>query len=414
MHAHECISFAELGSYFANRRDLLTTEPVNRHTSVTVQPDQTFALAAACNALFAAGNTVPYFALIWALNGAVSSVGFPACAKLLSTWFSQEERGTYWGILNVSLNVGGALSPIIVGTAAATLGWRFGMLIPAVLALAMAAIAYVAVADSPANAGLSPHPSLPVESSSDQSRNSRKKSSDADRRGPVQIFEEQLVEGVLTEPAVWSLAGAYFFVYVIRQALTSWTIFYLMQARGVSTLVEAGIRVSGLELGGLLGSVTSGWLSDKLVAKYSEKGVVGQRVKVIMLYLAVMACAVAGFFYIPVTKALLPAQWLLFAIAGFGLYGPQLLIGLSGTECVDRKFAGTSNGFVGLVAYGGAALAGFPLSLCVKKLGWNSFFAVVLGCCGIVALLLAPLLKKKSFEQVEAERKLVAVNAATA
>lgn len=355
------------------------------------------ALAALCNILFTAASSVPYFAFIWALNGLVSSVGFPACAKLLSNWFSATERGTYWGILNVSLNIGGALSPIIIGTAAAKLGWRFGMLIPAVMALAMSAVAYVAIADSPKQAGLTPFE--PEEAPK--------------KRGPeaggfqatIAVFRTHLVEGVLHERAVWLLAGAYFFVYMIRQALTSWTVFYLMQARGVSTLVEAGLRVSGLELGGLLGSLSSGWLSDRLVARNREAGAIGQRVRVIMIYLVITAAAVTGFFYVPVTKALLPVQWGLFAMAGFGLYGPQLLVGLSGTECVDRRYAGTSNGFVGLVAYGGSALAGFPLALCVKKLGWNSLFVMMVGCCVAVSVLLVPLLGKKSYEQMSAERR---------
>ncbi|KAI0561888.1 UhpC Sugar phosphate permease regulatory protein (IC) [Gracilaria domingensis] len=352
-------------------------------------------LAALCNAMFAAGNSVTFFAVLWALNGLVSSVGFPACAKLLSVWFSRSERGTYWGLLNVSLNVGGAISPVIVGVTAARYGWQFGMLLPAVMAFAMAGLSFTAISDSPQAAKLPPTPLLPPPQSAE------KKSS------AWGTFLQQLREGVIQERSVWLLAAAYFFVYIVRQALTSWTIFYLMKARGVVSLAEAGLRVSGLEVGGLLGSVTSGWLSDLLIQKNGSAGAIGQRIRVVLLYVALTALCVTAFFATPATNAFMPLQWILFALTGVGLYGQQLLVGLCSTECVDRRFAGTSNGFVGLSAYAGAALAGFPLSLCVKEFGWGALQGIVIGCSMMVALLVLPLLRKRSHEQKAA---LVNVN----
>jgi sugar phosphate permease len=34
---------------------------------------------------------------------------------LLTRWFAASERGTYWGLWNISTNLGGFLSPIVVG-----------------------------------------------------------------------------------------------------------------------------------------------------------------------------------------------------------------------------------------------------------------------------------------------------------
>lgn len=34
---------------------------------------------------------------------------------LLTRWFAARERGTYWGLWNISTNLGGFLSPIVVG-----------------------------------------------------------------------------------------------------------------------------------------------------------------------------------------------------------------------------------------------------------------------------------------------------------
>lgn len=362
-------------------------------------------LAALCNLLFGLGSSVPYFAVIWALNGVVSSVGFPCCAKLMSVWYAAEERGKYWGLCNMALNFGGAASPIIVGTAASMLGWRFGLFVPALIAFVVAILAYIFVRDSPRDAGLPPIAALPSDfdplPAEAKVEDSEKK--DSRMGSAISAFRAQLIDGVLSERAVWNLGAAYFFVYIIRQGLTSWSVFYLMQARGVTTLAEAAMRVSGLELGGLLGSITSGWLSDVFITRNPTKGVIGQRVRVILIYLLITVMAIAGFYFVPITTAWLPVQWLLFAVVGLGLYGPQLLVGLSGAECVNRRFAGTSNGFVGFLAYIGAALAGYPLSICVKHLGWNSLFVVLLVCCALIALLVTPLLNKRSYEQNAAE-----------
>ena len=63
--------------------------------------------------------------------------------------------------------------------------------------------------------------------------------------------------------------------------MTSWFIFSLIKGRGVLG-VDAAVRISGLELGGLLGSLSSGAISDRLIKANKDPNVgnVGLRVKV--------------------------------------------------------------------------------------------------------------------------------------
>lgn len=349
-------------------------------------------LAAAANVAFVCGTSVTHFALLWGLNGVVSALGFPACAKLISTWYTPQERGTYWGMLNVSLNIGAAAAPLLVAGVAARFGWRYGMVIPALIAVVMALVSARFIVDSPREAGLPPTPLLPPE----EKKMDQTKSKDGNGRNAIMT---QLRGGILSSRAVWILAAAYFFVYVIRQALSSWTVFYLLQHSGVRSLPEAGLRLSGLEIGGLLGSVSAGYVSDYFVRRNGSVGAIGLRLRVVLGYITLTALAATLFFSIPSTAALLPVQWMLFALTGMGLYGQQLLVGLCSAECVDRRFAGTSNGFVGVAAYAGATLAGLPMSMVVKRFGWGSLRTVVVGCCVVVAVLLLPLLRQRSHEQ---------------
>lgn len=51
-------------------------------------------------------------------------------------------------------------------------------------------------------------------------------------------------------------------------------------------------------------------------------------------------------------------QWIAIAALGFTIYGPQMLIGLSGAELVSPGAVGASQGILGWIAYLGAANAG--------------------------------------------------------
>ena len=58
-------------------------------------------------------------------------------------------------------------------------------------------------------------------------------------------LKETLFQNVLSKPAVWGLALTYFCVYVVRQGITSWSVFYMIKARR-----EGGRRRDGGRAGG--------------------------------------------------------------------------------------------------------------------------------------------------------------------
>lgn len=63
-----------------------------------------------------------------------------------------------------------------------------------------------------------------------------------------------------------------------------------------------------------------------------------------------------------------------------------MLIGLAATEYTHKDAAGTVTGFLGLFAYLGAALAGWPLAQVLQHYGWQGFcFANTgIGRCWVV------------------------------
>ena len=63
---------------------------------------------------------------------------------------------------------------------------------------------------------------------------------------------------------------------------------------------------------------------------------------------------------------------------GFTIFGPQMMIGLAAAELTHKKAVGSSNGFLGFIAYFGAAFAGYPLGFITERWGWDGFFWALL------------------------------------
>ena len=63
---------------------------------------------------------------------------------------------------------------------------------------------------------------------------------EAEQSGGAEMgMVERLRKNVLSQPAVWLLAFTFLFVYLIRQALTSWMVFFLIEKKGVSDFAQA-------------------------------------------------------------------------------------------------------------------------------------------------------------------------------
>lgn len=352
------------------------------------------------NIAFGCSSALPVFCALWALNGILQGWGAPACAKILTAWFATKERGTYWGMWNIAHNLGGFTAPILAGSAARALGWQWGLWAPGCLGVLVGAVIFATLKDSPEAAGF---PAVEDAKTAAEAKAAKAAQLAGEPGEPQLSLLQNLRQNVLSNPYIWGLALTYFCVYIVRQGVTSWSVFYLIKEKGVADAGAAALRVSGLEVGGLAGSLLAGRLSDAAIAAGGPGGAVGKRVKVVVLYLVGVALTLLAFRATPPGVAWLQSLAVFFI--GFFLYGPQMLIGLCGAEIVGRKSVGASEGFLGWVAYLGAANAGVPLSMLVQTFGWDAFFATMVGASLLAILLLLPLLNAKSFVQRDEEKR---------
>lgn len=323
------------------------------------------------NIFFGLSSSLIMFALFWGLNGWFQGFGWPPCARFLTYWYSQSERGSWWSTWNLSHNAGSFLIPWLVGAIIQYFNWRFALYIPGIVCFAGGFFLINRLRDTPQSLGLPPiekfrndYAGAPRVATTDKPLSTR----------------EILFKYVFTNKFLWTLAAANFFVYIIRQGVNDWTALYLREEKGYSLLGASGC-VSVFEIGGMLGSLVAGWASDYFFG--------ARRGPVNVLFACAMVLAVLFFWTMPVNEPWMDSAAMF--LLGFSVFGPQMMIGMFAAELAFKKAVSSSSGFVGTFAYMGAAVAGYPLGKITQEFGWEGYFMVLFACCVISVLILIPL-----------------------
>ncbi|MBM3200964.1 MAG: MFS transporter [Chlamydiae bacterium] len=322
------------------------------------------------NISFGLSSSLIFFAIFWGMNGIFQGWGWPPCARLLTHWYSQSERGRWWGVWNTSHNIGGALIPLLCSFVAKAYGWRSAMMVPGFLCIGAGLYLLNRLRDTPESLGL---PAIEKYREDYPSKKIEEEQSELSSR-------EILFEYVLKNRYIWALGIAYFFVYVIRTAVNDWGQLYLYEYKHFS-LQAAATCIVWFEVGGFFGSLAAGWSSDYLFG--------GKRgpVNVLFSFLVVLML---------IFMWLMPANTYLFAAigmfsVGFLIFGPQMLIGIAAAELAHKKAAGTATGFAGYFAYLGAAAAGYPFGKIAQEWGWPAFLGMLAACGLITVMILLPM-----------------------
>lgn len=338
------------------------------------------------NILFGFSSSLSLLALLWGLNGLFQGWGWPPCAKLLTHWYSQKERGVWWGMWNSSHNVGGALIPLLVGIVGHMWGWRYGMFVPGIFCIVVGVFIFFCLRDTPASLGLPPIEKYKGESLS------------VEKAEKLPSLRELLVKYIFNNRYLWMLGIAYFFVYLIRGAINDWSALFLMETRHYDLIMANG-AILWFEIGGLIGGLAAGWFSDKICD--------GRRGPVNVICVVAVIVFLLMLWILPPTLVIV--DYALIFMIGFLIFGPQMLIGMAGAELAHKQAAGSATGFIGWIAYIGMAVSGYPLSMVIEWAGWTGFF-ITLSICSLVASgILLPLWSVRSNSKLESDSDLSSI-----
>jgi OPA family sugar phosphate sensor protein UhpC-like MFS transporter len=320
----------------------------------------------------------------------------------LTYWFSNSERATKWALWSTSHQTGTFLAVIISGFVIAKFGWQAAFYFPGITAILIALWLFDRLRDKPVSLGL---PDVEEYREPEKAQECAKVDAEDDGLTYVDILKKH----VLTNKAIWALAIAYIFVYVIRFGTEDWIIKYLVEFKK-NTLELASLKLSCLPRCGFFGTISAGFISDKVFK--------GQRAPINVLFLVGVIICMVGLYlngnstnaidtlFYSVTKQQMVdvlkingsglIDFILIGLSGFFTYGPQMLIGgVCAIESSSKKVASAVTGFTGTFGYVGAMLSGLGTGMVVDKFGWNGallFWGVSALVCALICL---PMCRKK-------------------
>jgi MFS transporter, OPA family, sugar phosphate sensor protein UhpC len=264
-----------------------------------------------------------FFLVLWLINGWVQSMG--ACSFIigLTRWFDEKRRGTVYGFWSSSHNIGEALTFVLTAIVVGSMGWRSGWLLAGALGLLGTLLIWFFFRNKPGFqttiAEVSTHEE-PAESNA----------------GTAQLQ-------LLKNPTLWFIALSSMFMYISRYSVNSWGIFFLEKAKGYH-LEEASLIISVGSISGIVGTVGSGWISDKFFG--------GNRGIPTILAGVLNTLAIALFVNGPHFIALDIVSMVIFGVSIGALI--CFLGGLMAVDVSDKRAIGAALGIVGMASYAGA------------------------------------------------------------
>lgn len=327
------------------------------------------------NILFGMSSSITMLIIFWSLNGWFQGWGWPPITKQLTYWFSAKERGLWWSLCSTSHNIGGAITPILIGIITESMGWRYGMYIPGIVCIIISFFLINRLRDIPKSLGLPPI----------EIYKNEKIKKEKSHKNNMEI-KKVIIEHIIKNKLIMILAITYIFVYIIRTSINDWGIIFLINKKN-HNLITAGTTIFFFEIGGLIGMILSGWITDKIFK--------GERIMFTTICSIILTISIIIFWHSPINNKSI--DYIIMSIIGFLIFAPQMLVGLIATESVNKKVACTANGFVGCAAYIGAAITGYPLGIIID-ISWDLFFVMLVICSIVIISLMTLILITKQYK----------------
>ena len=322
-------------------------------------------LSAVMNFCFGLSSAVIALGLFWLANGYFQGMGFPPCARVITHWYSPKERATMFSIWNTSHSLGAA-GVLVLTSFLVQYDWRLCFLVPAAIGLVGTVFILMRLRDTPESLGL---PEI------EQHQGDRVAEPAASTQ-PAEDFSVFLRRHVFSNPLIWTLALANFFVYVVRYAILDWGPSYIQETRGVE-LGHAGLMVACFEIGGVVGTLVGGVVTDRVFHSHAGRACV--------VYMLACTALVYSFWSFAGDSVLVNSA--LLAGVGFFIYGPQCLVGICVANLATKRAAAAAVGLTGLFGYASTTLSGYGVGWLAKNHGWDAAFLLFV-FCGIIAALL--------------------------
>ena len=309
---------------------------------------------------------------LWVINGYIQGMGVPPCVSLLAHWIKPDELATKQSVWNVSHTLGAGLVVALCGFMLDRFGysaWYLCFIVPALIALVGVPMLFFGLKDDPSEVGLPP-----VEKMNENAGDKLEEENPFENISG-DLYKKIINKMVFANPYIWILGISNFCVYVIRLTILDWGASFLTEEKGMDIAEAGGLLATTEIVGGTLGMLLAGWLSDKLFKSKAHR----------TCFFCVVFATLAFFLFWKCNSLVMSFVYLV--ISAFFIYGPQALYGVCASQQATKYAAGTGNGIVGVFGYASSVVSGVMFGSMAETGGWDSVFpvAIAFGIAGAIA-----------------------------
>jgi sugar phosphate permease len=315
-------------------------------------------LAALTNIGFSFVSTPGAMRLLWAINGWGQSAGWSLIVHVISEWNTSTRRGFLIGRLSTCYTVGNVLSWLLAGLLCDSVGWRAAFWVPGLMLLPVAAVFFLTLRNTPEEAGFPP-----VRDDIVREPATTRQPGAAPATGWDSTWH--ILKLTLTNRVLWTLGLGFFVMNGVRYSFMNWSVQYFADFHGRS-IKNSALTAIVFPLVGSLGAIAAGWASDALFGR--------RRAPVCVIMMLGLSATCAAMTLVP--RGEWVAAMCVLAIAGFMIYGPDML--MSGAATVDLshpRAASIATGLTMTLGALGAMFSGAGIGW-LKGLAQGNWFVV--------------------------------------
>ena len=310
---------------------------------------------------------------LWVINGYLQGMGVPPCVSLLSHWVKPSELATKQSIWNVSHTVGAGVVVSLCGFLLERYGysaWYLCFVVPALIALIGVPVLWFGLKDDPKEVGLPPVDKM--ENGSEYKADTPNPLENIDRAKYKRIIRKM----VFANPFIWIIALSNFCVYVIRLTILDWGASILTETKGMDIAEAGGLLATTEIIGGTLGTILAGWISDKFFKSRAHR----------TCFFCIVLATVSFFLFWKSDSIVM--AFIFLVLSAFFIYGPQALYGVCASQQSTKYAAGTGNGIIGIFGYLSSVISGVMFGSMADAGSWDSVFpiALIFGAVGAVLI----------------------------
>lgn len=320
-------------------------------------------------------HTIYLLAFFNVLNNIFQPFGSLCVVKINSNWYDSKERGVFSGVFGVMIGFGYFLALVMGGLILETMPFFMIFLKPAILLAVGSIIVHVYVVDSPPidPGALDGGEPLALDSAAAAAAASGGSSSSGTyptkKPSSFQSFSNKILT-VLAIPSLRVLVLAMICVGWVREGFLSWFTSFLEDEVGIdvgSSLYT--VAASGITIGGMLGSLGGGFVSDRFFnsARAPVVAILFVIQSVLLFFLSFAA---------EENPAFTIACTTLVASCLFGTL--TLIIGSASSDYAGKAAAGTASGILNFFQYASSSASSFFTGLVVQKFGWSAWTVCLL------------------------------------